>query len=440
MDRLELALRRYRQICAAPAGPGEVPMRDVVIWLREDVSRVLEEYAFRPTFRAYASWPVVALCPGAETPERHLVERAGEQLVECAEALLKVLRLRTVLRKIGELFPPTSTVVSQTVEIRNGGQRPFAAERAIVDHFQIELGQLQAVADRDWTDLVNVADYFEPQQEFVETEDGEWLQRGEWVVSVNPELLPAGNFIVRCLRKRISMRHEILKACRGRCLVALRQIRRKLKGCDAVEEAWTSLTQTVDEIERTFQTGREARLRDACVVSTQLYGAFHPDPDLSWLGLDPEIVENGLAMVKFRLRTFQGAHMLERAAASLGDLRRLYEEGRPDQSEIEESIASGGLVILESDHIAYWEGKQLTKEIVGTSWKFLHALARKARHRAAVEERDVFDKVVSDSAMSTAWGRLKKMLPAPLWSRVKLGAAPRTYRLDLEPHRIFLFS
>src|SRR5436190_9794169 len=52
--------------------------------------------------------------------------------------------------------------------------------------------------------------YFEPQQRWVTTEDGKRIQCAEWIVSLNPQFLLAGNFIVRCLLQRVSQPADIL--------------------------------------------------------------------------------------------------------------------------------------------------------------------------------------------------------------------------------------
>ena len=61
MDRIELALRRYQQIVPQPVDPIRVPLRDLKVWLTEDVNAVLDDYTRRPAFRKNASWPVRAL-------------------------------------------------------------------------------------------------------------------------------------------------------------------------------------------------------------------------------------------------------------------------------------------------------------------------------------------------------------------------------------------
>jgi len=442
MDRLELALRRYRQIVPQAVGPLDFPLRDVRIWLAEDVCPVLEDFAARPTFREYASWPIRILGRSAETPERALIERVDEELRVCGKALVQLTRGQFFLRKLEELYPPRVETVAGEVEIAGTGLLRNSVRPALVNHLEQELAQVAAIGRRDWEDLVNVNDYFEPQQEWVAARNGQRVQRGDWIVSVNPELLPIGNFVVRCLLKRIEMRLEILKSLRRKCQVALRQIQGKYaKQRAALTVGWNKLAQSITEIEELFRTGPEVRLRDACAVLTQVYLAFHPKPDVAWLGLDPGIVEQGQVTIHARLTQRQSANMLDRAAAALSDLRHIFPEGSR-QTAIEEAIASGGLVIVQGRGEVYWEVNLVADQLGRIQWKFLLALASKARLRAAVGISDVYssNKTTSDSALATVWGRLKLELPPSLWKLVNPGPKARTYRLDLEPQRIHIFT
>ena len=106
---------------------------------------------------------------------------------------------------------------------------------------------------------------------------------------------------------------------------------------------------------------------------------------------------------------------------------------------MDEAVSSGGLVIVEERQQAYWEGRPIG-DLTSTSWRFLKALAQKARFQAAVDAHDVFADAVTDSAMSTAWGRLKKTLPTSLSRLVEPGRAKGAYRLKLDAHRIHFIS
>ena len=69
----------------------------------------------------------------------------------------------------------------------------------------------------------------------------------------------------------------------------------------------------------------------------------------------------------------------------------------------------------------------------------LYNLASKARLGAAIQERDLYDDVKSESNMATTLNRLKKILP-PSLKKLIIPAKDmkRSYRLDLARHRIHI--
>jgi hypothetical protein len=440
MNQLELALRRYQQIVPQPLDHGRMPLRLLNIWLRENVNSVLEEITRRPTFREHASWPIIALRSGAQTGERGLIDRIDAELVKCAKALHRLASNRLLERKIQEKVPSESVIIGETVEIDAAGARTIAVSKGPSIALDVEWGQVNAIAERDWIDLVNVNDYFEPEQEWTVDDDGRKIQRGAGIVSINPELLPIGNFIVRRMLARIKVRVDVLKSLRAKSLSALQHVRPTYQQqLTEFETSWSELTRLDLEADRVFRTGRDSTLRDACMTATQVYGAFHPDPDLDWLGLDASTINRGIEMLRRRSTGWENAHFFERIAVALGSLKQLYRKMDSECSVMEEAVASGGLVIDTVRNEAFWEGQPLDRQPTGSAWRLLVALARKAPHRMSVEERDIWgDKVVSNSAMATLWGRLKERLPASLWKLVRTGEEPRTYCLKLDGDRIHI--
>ena len=404
------------------------------VWLTEDVCAALEEFVSRPTFREYAVWPIRALKQSAQTPERELIDHVDTDLQLCGKALTKVVSLKTVRKKLRELYPPIPTVVGGCIKISEKGATWESIKKEPIDHLEIELCQLEAIADHDWRDLVNVNDYFEPQQEWTSNSDGKSVQRGEWVVSINPDLLPIGNFVVRCLLKRIEMRVSVLDLIRIKSGKACRELPSiNPKHVEAVQDKWNQLHRTVTAIRQLMRSGKEMRLRDSCVTAMQVYAALHPAPDLGWLGLDQAIVEKDYAMPAGRLTQRQNAEMLDRIATALADLRRLLPDtSRPD---IEAAIAEGALVICEDTHAVYWQKLCLKNELPRKQWQFLIALTRRSRRPVAACDVGTG---VSRSAMATACQRLKKNLPPSLRKLIVPGEEAGTYHLELDAHLIVL--
>ena len=442
VDRLELALRRYQQILPQPKKHARMPLRDLNVWLTEDVNAVLEDYTSRPAFREHASWSIRELSNGSPSSGRVLVDRIDTEFVNCGRALLKLASNQLVERHIVKNVSKEPVVVGETVQIDDAGTRRISVEFGESCELEVERSQIRAIAERNGTDLVNVNDYFEPQQEWTQDCDGQRLQLAAGIVSINPELLPVGDFVVRRLIARVKMRVDVLSSLRQRCLSALQQVRPPYrKDRTKVEEAWSQLSETSTALVRMLRTGVDCRLRDACVVATQIYAACHPHPNVTWLGLDPCVVDRALPMLRSRFTGLHNDHYFDRIAAALGSLRLLYDDESPNRSAIEEAIASGGLVIVQVRREVFWQAQKLKEQPTGSAWKLLLALASKAPSRAVVEVRDVWgDEAVSDSAMSTAWGRLKKCLPPSLWRLVRPGEERRTYSLHLDALRTHLFS
>jgi hypothetical protein len=444
MNRLDFALRRYEQILPKPVTLwADIPLRDLGIWLAEDVSSVLDEYARRPAFREMASWAIRTLRPGASTEERALIERVDSELTGCAKCLLNLSQQKRIKQLLVQRHQPVKRVVAETVVLN--GIRPKVLNRTYGEHSELDelRHQVEAIEKHwGWSDLVNVDDYFEPQQQWVTLDDGKRVQCAEWIVSLNPELLPAGNFIVRCLLQRVSQRADVLEKYQRMCLNCGSEAGAKYEQqCDAVASTWKQLSESLDDLICILRTGSETRLRDACTVATQIYATYHVRPDLTWLGLDTASKENGCRMIKARSTGLQCAHFFERVANALGELKHLYEDETPGRSASEEAVASGGLVILEAKGEVFWDSKRVAITPRGPQWKFLLALARKGLRGSAVVVGDVYDdEVVSDTAMSTTCNRLRNCFPSSFRSLIKPAIERGSYRLELESHLIHVIS
>ena len=298
---------------------GAVPLRQLQVWLDEDVCAVLDDYVRRPLFRAFASWPIRTLAPDAATPERGLVDELNAELKRCARAARRLTGGKTLNSRMAAQFPPRRVVTSESVEIGSGGERTQEVGFGQFDESELQLAQLSKMADEESPDLVNVNDYFEPQQEFVADESGRPVQRADWIVSLNPELLPVGNFIVRCLRKRLKTRVELLRAVIQKARSTLRQIRptyAKLQ--QELDSSWSAVDRLQRELEALLRTGGDIQIVDACVAATQVYAAFHPAPDVGWLGLAPKSRKPDPEFMCARTRQLNNAEVFDRIATALG--------------------------------------------------------------------------------------------------------------------------
>ena len=416
-----------------------------MVWLRDDVGKVVDELSRRPAFREHASWVVRTLQNGSDSEERHVVDDLEATLSDVARANAKLLGNERILTRLYSCFPPCPHVVSEDVEISGNGAPPRVLKREIglINETAMEISQLKHLCSDGSKEyaLVNISDYFEPQQKFVRGEDGRRVQTATAIVSMTPELHPVGNFVLQTANRRLEELLELLTAIRRKVAASIRDLGKSYKTHANAEAAWDRLQNQLAIYRHTFHSGRENDLRDACMVLTQIYAAFHPAPDLDWLGLPKHLRQAGAMVLQQRIRGFRGGELFERVNGALINVRRLYEDRDPKLSAREEAIARGDLVLVTETRELYWDGKPtlFAGANLRKSWELLFPLVKKAKNGGHVTEQDVFgDKVTGRAGMPMRMQRLKKQLPGGLRKLIKPGPDPRTYRLTVEPQRIYI--
>ena len=186
MDRIELAERRFRQL---PPVSAEDPqqrkwLRAVEIWLRDNVVAAVEEFIDRPAFQERARWPLRRLVLGADTPERRAVQAVDEALVAAARALNRVAAEDAIAHALAGA----------------SGTSWMNEQRDMAQH------QAQMMAARPWSDLVCAHDYLEPRGGLMRTSPlPPEVTEGAFVLSLNPGLGSIGDFLTRCLFRRIDI-------------------------------------------------------------------------------------------------------------------------------------------------------------------------------------------------------------------------------------------
>ncbi|MBI3860969.1 MAG: hypothetical protein HY290_03655 [Planctomycetia bacterium] len=417
-------------------------MRELRVWLTDDLCPVIEDYVGRPRFQKFACWPLQALTEGAETPDRQLIVAVDGTIVAMAKTLSELSTDPAAREQLDKQNLRKGLAVEELVEIGANSCRRLGIRSEQVNVLQVGLNQVSEIAGRPWKDLVCATDYFEPEQEWNDSDDGHSVQRAELIVSANPELHAIGNFVVRGLLQRIDSICAPLEMVRGWCLTALAGMPKNwAERRQRIESQWDELQQQVARLRAGCVTGSDNHLRESCIILTQVYAAFHPAPDMAWLGLPDAVIREGANVLRVRLQQFDSAEMIERIAAAVVDLAQLYKDCDVDLSARDEAIAGGGLVIDVGQVNVFWEGLLVGEDLKGRPWDLLVALARKAKLRAQVEERDLqLDDGRSDSFMPTNRNRLKLALPAGLDQLIVRGNIPRSYRLKLEPQRIHIIE
>jgi hypothetical protein len=290
-----------------------------------------------------------------------------------------------------------------------------------------------------------VDDYFRPVGGMMRREPlPSSVTEGTFVVSMTPHLQVVGDSITRCLMQRVRSWMAVFADVRPVILAAVRSSGRSYTSQMETEAAnWRNLLEARRHLQLLCCTGDDFRSRDACICLVQVYAEFHPRPDLGWLGVPESIVEQSRGLLQHNITRQRDLETVDRIAAALGEVRHLNREMAPDESKIDAAIASGGLVIVESERRVYWQREPVEADWRKHKkpWELLWKLAVNARMGAEVDHTDLYESArVSESTMRNRWSRLRAMIPGTLARHVEPGENTATYRLVLPIARIFLFS
>lgn len=446
MDRIELAERQYERIAPkAGAEWTDLPIRKVFVWLKDHVCPVVEQYEEHPRFREQARWPLDALTGASVSPAGSLVADVDRTLVRAAKALLTLARYKSVASQIRVQNPPQKMTVLGTVEISTEDARPLEAVQARVDPLPLKEAQVRMVADHRYANLVSAEDYFGPVSGLlpadvvgqIREQGGTHITEGGFIASLNPELHLIGDFVTRCMFRRIDTLLACLDEYRRLCCQAIPAAGcQTLKGVGAEEIVWSELQENVKALRTACFTGRAVNLRDACIVLTQVYASFHPNPNLSWLGLPEHVVVVGVASLKQAVQGWRNLEVLDRISAALGNLREIQDT---PEAAVELAIQTGGLVVVREPRSAYWNRMETRCQWDNhaKAFELLWKLAEKARFRGSVQDADLWDTPGVKNRLATVKERLFKLIPHDV-SRLIKSARPG-YRLHLEPKRIYIF-
>lgn len=441
MERLDFLVRRFRQILPEPLiRENSVARRRIRCWLTDDVRPVLEEYLKRPRFQDLAAWPVRTLRVGMGTVERALVDEVDVALVAHGRAL-KAFAGHGKANELLQSVAIEDFVAEEEVSFGPNGPRVTRQVRKPHDRLATVLQQLSAVEGRFWRDLVCLEDYFEPYGGMMAGTSA-CPQRGEFVVSLNPELHAGGDFISRCLCQRVNVICGMLDDLHQLAQKAFRLAGGKVpKAWDRLKRERQDLTLLTGKLREACLQGNLQPLRDACILCAQVAAVLCPGADLTWLGLSDAFLQHGSSAMGYRLLHSCDGELLERFAVSLGELKNLYADGDEQQSALEEAIATGGLVIVRPTQEVFWEGKQIriNWKKHQAVWRFFRVLAEHRKANRIVTEADLYEKIVSRSTLPTTFSRLKKLVPASCWKHIEPTRDPHGYRLELDRKGIHLF-
>jgi hypothetical protein len=299
------------------------------------------------------------------------------------------------------------------------------------------------MSQKNWTDLVCSDDYFVPTGGMMRTTPlPSGVTEGVFVVSLSSSLFHVGDSITRCMMQRIRAMRNLQVEIRQIVYKALRETGRAYKSqVEAEHAAHRELDKSCADLQRICLTGSDAHFRDACITMVQVYAAFHPAPELDWLGVSDLAIQRFHGTLEHNIKSARDLETVERISAALGDLRHLYRDMTPDQSDLEAAIAKGHLVLVKRGREAYWEAQRIDCDWRRhrKPWDMLWQLAIKARAASPVNDIDLYRGRVSPSTMYNRCERLRSLLPGSLRRHVVPGGERATYRLQLPIHKIHLF-
>ena len=447
MDRIELAVRQYERIAPrAGAQWKDVPIRRILVWLKDYVCPVAEQFAENVRFRKFARWSLDAISGVSVSSPARLIADVDRKLVAAAKALLEVVQDAAVTDQIRKQNPPERKLVRETVEISGEGSRRLDAVFDEVDSLPLKEAQVRRIAEHAYADLACLHDYFGPMGGLMPPEElaqiceqeNTIITEGSLVPSLNPELHLIGDFVTRCMFQRIEIWLDCLTEYRKLCCRAIRAAGREIVDeLKAETTTWAHLQEAIETLRKTFLTGRTVSLRDACIVLTQVYASFHPEPDLSWLGLPEPVIAYGKMSLKDSVENGRNLEVLDRIAAALGDLHEIH--GSPE-GNLEMAIQTGGLVIVKEPRAAYWEKEEIVRpwDQHGKPFELLTKLAEKARFGGVVTDKDLWNEPGARGRLSNLKGRLLKLVPRTLSMLIK--PARPGVRLHFDAKKIYLIQ
>ena len=448
MNRIERAERRYRDIVtdelvsmAPETRYRRMPVAKILAWIDNYVLPAIEEVYQRPLFRDHATWPQRVLARGADTSEHAAVERVDRALVTEAQALRRLMRNRLVARMLDEMTEQRlagETTTEDGIEWVQG----LPNRRHMIPSYVADVDRMSR---RPWTDLVCVDDYFVPVGGMMrKTPLPRGVTEGAFVVSLTPHLFAVGDCITRSMMQRIRCWIEFLAEARSVVYNALRSTGRAYSGqAEAEQRAHRELGQSYMALQQTCLTGPNASLREACITCVQVYAAFHPAPDLEWLGITDRALQPFTGMLRHNIESTRELETMEQIAGALGDLKHMYRDLDAERPVVEAAISTGGLVLIDAERAVYWEGGKIDQDWrrYRKAWLFLWKLAANARVALSVADVDLYGRYAPPSTMHNRWSRLKELLPPSLRRQVVPGSGERaTYRLTIPINRLYLFD
>lgn len=405
------------------AGYWEFPVTAVLACLKDEVCPAIAAVWHRPSFRNLVLAPHATLLAGIDSPARNLVDGIRHNLL----AALEELRI---------------AMDGQASILRADPQTPITANRTLLlASLKQRAEELTDLATQEW---VSVNNFFRatrvvwkncriPLLGFANR-----MQCGELIGKKGYRVPHIGNLIVRGMLFQIE---DILEQL-GELSFEFRtelvdvSLRRHLRWRPFIGEVQPLL----DRLRFQTLSSEEGQNSESAMILTQVFAdATVVTPDIAWLGLSKAAISwppNGIRAYVAYNRDYE---LIDRIVLALTRIAEFYEQRPPNESEIEDAIETGGLVVVEESHKVHWQ-----KKLVDADWKrfrkpweLMLRLAR-TRGRGSVSEQDVYGQPMKDSTFPNLRSDLGKLLPDSLDILIE-PAELKAYQICLPYNQFHLF-
>jgi hypothetical protein len=401
----------------------EFPVTEVMACLKDEVCPAIAEVWHRSSFRNLVLMPHATLLPGIDSPARKLVDEIRRSLLEALE------KLTIAMDGQADIL----TAAPQTTAT--------ADRRLLLGSLKQRAGELTELATQEW---VSVDNFFQATRAVWKIhripifDVAKKIRCREALGRGNHAAARIGNLIVRGMLFQIE---DIIER--------FGELAREFK-TDVMSPSFgqtrpwrppvNAAHPLLDQLRFLTLSSEEGQNCESAMILTQIFSdAAVVKPDISWLGLR----KSSSAWPTHGIRSFVACHrdydLIDRMVLALIDIAEYYEQRPSNEAEIEDAIATGGLVVVEQAREVYWQMKfvdvQWNKH--RKPWELMLRLAQ-TRGKGSVSEQDIYGQPMKESTFPNLRSDLGKLLPVSLDILIEPGEL-KSYRLCLRYDQFHLF-
>ena len=406
------------------AGYWEFPVTAVLACLKDEVCPAIAAVWHRPSFRNLVLAPHATLLAGTDSPARKLVDGIRHNLL----AALEELRI---------------AMDGQASILRADPQAPTTANRTLLlASLNQRARELTDITTQEW---VSVNNFFQAtrvvwkERRIPLFDIAKRIRCRETLGRGNHAAASVGNLIVRSLLVQIEdiidQFGEISREFKTE--IVRNALRRNPPWRPFVSEVHPLL----DRLRLLTLSSEEGQNTESAMILTQVFAdAAVVKPDIGWLGLSKAAFSWPPSGVRATVAYNRDYELIDRIVLALTRIAEFYERRPPNESEIEDAIETGGLVVVEESQEMHWQ-----KKLVDADWKrfrkpweLMLRLAR-TRGRGSVSEQDIYGQPMQESTFPNLRRHLGELLPDSLDVLIEPDEL-KSYRICLPYDQFFLFA